>query len=133
MVIEKIKIKKKNSVLNRYLFEENNSGGFCKYLAWYDDTNDKLKYNVCVVEAYSADEAIKIFEEYFKCDIEYENEISCECCWERFWYISTDDPEKGSCDGIYIDNRSKEDIDKTIERREQNWWRILYIENKEWE
>lgn len=80
MAIEKVKVKKKNSVLSRYLFQENNSGGFYRYLAGGDKKDDDLKYDKCVIEAYSVDEAIKIFEEYFKCDLKYENETSCECC-----------------------------------------------------
>ena len=84
MVIEKVKLKKKNTVLHKYTFDENNSGGYRKYLAGCNETNDKLKYSVCVIEAYSADEAIKIFEEYFKCDIAEENRNSCPCCGERF-------------------------------------------------
>lgn len=128
MVIEKIKVKKKNSTLSRYLFNENNSGGFYKYLAWYDDTNDRLKYNICVVEAYSADEAIKIFEEYFKCDIEYENKVSCECCWERFWYIYTDNPDKEYNDILSVYNEGEKYIDETISFWEKKWCKILYLE-----
>lgn len=131
MVIEKVKAKKKNSKIYRYLFDEMNSGWHLKFLASHQDTDDKLKYNYCIIEARSAEEAINIFQDYFSCDIKRENKNSCPCCWERFWYISTDNPEEGSFDGIYIYNRSKEDIDETIEIREQNWWRILYIENEE--
>lgn len=80
MVIEKVKVKKKNSTLSRYLFEENNSGGFYRYLADGDKTDDDIKYDTCVIEAYSVEEAIKIFEDYFKCDLGYENKTSCECC-----------------------------------------------------
>ena len=131
MVIEKVKAKKKNSKIYRYLFDENNSGWNLKFLASHRNVDDKLKYNYCIIEAHSAEEAINIFQDYFNCDIKRENENFCPCCWERFWYISTDAPEKGSCDGVYIYNRSKEDIDETIEIREQNWWKILYIENEE--
>lgn len=128
MTIEKVKVKKKNPVLSRYLFQENNSGGFCKYLAWYDNTNDELKYNICVVEAYSADEAIKIFEEYFKCDIEYENKVSCECCWERFWYVYTDNSDKEYNDILSVYNEGKKYIDETMSFWEQKWCKILYLE-----
>lgn len=130
MVIEKIKAKKKNSTLNRYLFEENNSGGYCKYLAWYYKIDDKLKYNICVVEAYTAEEAIKIFQEYFNCDIAEENKNSCSCCWDRFWYIYTDNPEKEYNNTIDIYNyNGEEDIDGSIRYREDRWWKVLYIEN----
>lgn len=131
MTIEKVKIKKKNSTLSRYLFDENNSGGYHKYLSGYNETDDKLKYNMCVVEAYSADEAIKIFEEYFKCDIAEDNRNSCECCWERFWYVYTDNPDKEYNDILSVYNEGKERVDETIEYWEKKGYKILYLEYDE--
>lgn len=132
MVIEKVKVKKKNWVLSRYLFEENNSGGYRKYLAGYNETDDTLKYNMCVVEAYTAEEAIRIFQEYFDCNIAEDNRNSCPCCWDRFWYIHTDNPEKEYDDLIDIFNSDGvEGIDGTIQFREDKWLKILYIEYDE--
>lgn len=131
MAIEKVKVKKKNSTLSRYLFDENNSGGYRKYLSGYNETDDKLKYNMCVVEAYSAKEAIKIFEEYFKCDIAEDNRNSCPCCGDRFGYIHTDNPDEEYDDIIDIFSEEKEYIDGTISFREEKWLKILYLEYEE--
>lgn len=102
-----------------------------KFLVSHRDADDKLKYNYCIIEAHSVEEAINIFQDYFNCNIKEENKNSCSCCWDRFWYIYTDNPEEESYDSVYIYNESKEEINETIEIREQNWWRILYIENEE--
>lgn len=69
--------------MNRYYFQENNSGGYTKCLGVLYEPSPHWVY----VDAPDVDSAIQLFEDHFNIDWEYENCFeggSCSCCGRRF-------------------------------------------------
>lgn len=71
-----------------FYVEENNSGGFTKYLCCSIEAPDKKKrYHIVKILAKDIDDMIEQFEKVFGCDWDYENSYegnSCNCCGRRF-------------------------------------------------